>query len=129
LSRSRWRRYASMLPKCSILLDLLPALLLKRTAASPLPSEDDYIVFDGDQMVNGLHLQSSRKSERLNQIDRVRANGIGDHIALPQLVVCGDQSVGKSWVLEGISGIPFPRQDGLCTRFATQIVLRHDLSE
>lgn len=93
------------------------------------PSEEDSIVFDGEQMVNGLHLQSSRTSERLNQIDRVRANGIGDHVALPQLVVCGDQSVGKSSVLEGISGIPFPRQDGLCTRFATEIVLRHDLNE
>ncbi|KAL4907042.1 P-loop containing nucleoside triphosphate hydrolase protein [Aspergillus multicolor] len=41
-------------------------------------------------------------------------------------VVCGDQSAGKSSVLEGISGIPFPRQDGLCTRFATEIVLRHN---
>ncbi|KAJ5629793.1 Dynamin [Penicillium herquei] len=73
---------------------------------------------------NGL--ASMKTSERLNQIDRVRARGVGDHIALPQLVVCGDQSSGKSSVLEGISGIPFPRQDGLCTRFPTEIVLRHD---
>lgn len=54
--------------------------------------------------------------------------GFGDHIALPQLVVCGDQSAGKSSVLEGISGCPFPRQDGLCIRFPTEIVLRHDSS-
>ncbi|KAF3391688.1 Interferon-induced GTP-binding protein Mx1 [Penicillium rolfsii] len=63
-------------------------------------------------------------NRRLNQIDRIRANGVGDHVALPQLVVCGDQSAGKSSVLEGISGIPFPRQDGLCTRFATEITNR-----
>jgi hypothetical protein len=43
-------------------------------------------------------------------------------------VVCGDQSAGKSSVLEGISGCPFPRQDGLCTRFPAEIVLLHDSS-
>lgn len=73
-----------------------------------------------------LSLQSSKTSKRLNQIDQIRANGVGDHIPLPQLVVCGDQSAGKSSVLEGITGIPFPRQDGLCTRFATEIILRHE---
>ncbi|KAI9932556.1 hypothetical protein MW887_008798 [Aspergillus wentii] len=79
----------------------------------------------GDQ----LGLQTSRTFERLNQIDAVRANGVGDHIPLPQLVVSGDQSAGKSSVLEGITGIPFPRQDGLCTRFATEIILRHQPGE
>lgn len=31
---------------------------------------------------------------------------------------------GKSSVLEGLTGIAFPRNSGLCTRFATQIVFR-----
>lgn len=92
-------------------------------------SEVDWTLLDWERVGDGLHLQTSRTSERLNQIDRVRANGIGDHVALPQIVVCGDQSAGKSSVLEGISGIPFPRQDGLCTRFATEIILRHDPTE
>jgi GTP-binding protein EngB required for normal cell division len=77
-----------------------------------------------DNISSGL--SSLKTSHRLNQIDSVRALGVGDHIALPQLVVCGDQSAGKSSVLEGISGCPFPRQDGLCTRFPTEIVLRHN---
>ncbi|KAL2856524.1 P-loop containing nucleoside triphosphate hydrolase protein [Aspergillus pseudoustus] len=93
------------------------------------PPEKDWITLDLERVGDGLNLQTSRTSERLNQIDRVRANGIGDHVALPQLVVCGDQSAGKSSVLEGISGIPFPRQDGLCTRFATEIILRHSSTE
>ncbi|KAJ5666900.1 dynamin [Penicillium macrosclerotiorum] len=63
---------------------------------------------------------------RLNQVAQVRARGVGDHISLPQIVVCGDQSTGKSSVLEGITGVPFPRKDGLCTRFATEIILRHE---
>lgn len=33
---------------------------------------------------------------------------------------------GKSSVLEGLTGIPFPRDSGLCTRFATQIIFRRD---
>lgn len=93
------------------------------------PPEKDWTTLDWERIGDGLNLQTSRTSERLNQIDRIRANGIGDHVALPQLAVCGDQSAGKSSVLEGISGIPFPRQDGLCTRFATEIILRHDPSE
>ena len=90
------------------------------------PPEKDWIPLDSGQVQSGLGLVSSRISERLNQVDRIRANGVGDHISLPQLVVCGDQSAGKSSVLEGISGIPFPRQDGVCTRFATEIILRHE---
>ncbi|WEW55157.1 hypothetical protein PRK78_000586 [Emydomyces testavorans] len=70
-------------------------------------------------------IESNVIKHRLNVIDAVRARGVGDHIALPQLVVCGDQSAGKSSVLEGITGIPFPRKDGLCTKFATEIILRH----
>lgn len=98
---------------------------LSTISDDPESSEEQWTAIDSRRVGDELGLQSSRTSERLNQIDRVRANGVGDHIALPQLVVCGDQSAGKSSVLEGISGIPFPRQDGLCTRFATEIVLRH----
>lgn len=39
-------------------------------------------------------------------------------------MVVGDQSSGKSSVLEGLTDLPFPRDNGLCTRFATQISFR-----
>lgn len=71
-------------------------------------------------------LASQKSASRLEQIATLRARGIGNHIDLPQLVVSGDQSAGKSSVLEGLTGLPFPRQDGLCTRFATEILLHHD---
>jgi GTPase SAR1 family protein len=41
-----------------------------------------------------------------------------------QIVVYGEQSAGKSSVLEALTEIPFPRQDNLRTRFATEITLR-----
>ncbi len=77
--------------------------------------------------LSGLH--SAKSTRRLEQIADLRARGIGDHVDLPQLVVCGDQSAGKSSVLEGITGLPFPRQDGVCTKFATEIILQHSDSE
>ncbi|KAK3074199.1 hypothetical protein LTR53_003542 [Teratosphaeriaceae sp. CCFEE 6253] len=72
-----------------------------------------------------LGLHSDKSTLRLALISSLRSRGIGEHIDLPQLVVCGDQSAGKSSGLEGITGMPFPRQDGLCTRFATEITLEH----
>lgn len=60
----------------------------------------------------------------LHRIDQLFACNVGDYIDLPQLVVVGDQSSGKSSVLEGLTKLPFPRQSGLCTRFATQITFR-----
>ena len=39
-------------------------------------------------------------------------------------VVVGDQSPGKSSLLESLSGIPFPKDQSLCTRHVTQIASR-----
>lgn len=88
-------------------------------------SSETRIELDVHTVVGQIGLTTEQTSERLTQIDRVRGFGASEHIDLPQLVVCGDQSCGKSSVLEGITRIPFPRQDGLCTRFATEIILRH----
>jgi len=74
---------------------------------------------------NYLGLQTDTSVRRMTLISDLRGRGVGDHINLPQLVVSGDQSTGKSSVLEGITGFPFPRQDGLCTRFPTEIILEH----
>ncbi|KAI4175456.1 MAG: hypothetical protein LQ343_001656 [Gyalolechia ehrenbergii] len=60
----------------------------------------------------------------LEIIDKLVELNIGDSVALPQLLVVGDQSSGKSSVLEGLTGLPFPRDSALCTRFATQITFR-----
>ncbi|TVY58278.1 Interferon-induced GTP-binding protein Mx2 [Lachnellula cervina] len=60
----------------------------------------------------------------LDKIDRLFACNVGDYIDLPQVVVVGDQSSGKSSVLEGLTNLPFPRDSGLCTRFVTKITFR-----
>ena len=60
----------------------------------------------------------------LEKIDRLFACNIREYVDPPQLVVVGDQSSGKSFVLEALTKLPFPRESGLCTRFATQITFR-----
>jgi hypothetical protein len=71
-------------------------------------------------------LHSKRHLELLDVVDSLRAQGLNDHVDLPQLIVCGDQSSGKSSVLAAISGVPFPKRDNLCTRFATEVILRRN---
>lgn len=69
-------------------------------------------------------LQSDEQRRVLNVVAQLRKCGLESILSLPQLVVCGDQSAGKSSVLEALTEIPFPRNDNLCTRFATEIILR-----
>ncbi|KFY29107.1 hypothetical protein V491_00184 [Pseudogymnoascus sp. VKM F-3775] len=59
----------------------------------------------------------------LHIIDQLRDLGVSEDISLPQLVVVGDQSSGKSSLLEGLTDLNFPIASDLCTRHATQIVL------
>jgi hypothetical protein len=63
----------------------------------------------------------------LEKMDKLFAHGVGEYISLPQQVVVGEQSSGKSSILEGLTKMAFPRDSGLCTRFATQIIFRRDL--
>ena len=56
----------------------------------------------------------------IDLIDTLRSHGVQQDLPLPQIAVMGDQSAGKSSVLEAISGVPFPRGTGLVTRCATQ---------
>ena len=47
---------------------------------------------------------------------KLQALGIDDTIALPRIVVIGDQSTGKSSLIEAISTIKVPKAANLCTR-------------
>ena len=69
-------------------------------------------------------LQTDEQRRVLDTVAQVRKCGLEGVLSLPQLVVCGDQSAGKSSVLEALTEIPFPRSENLCTRFATEIILR-----
>ncbi|KAI5919870.1 P-loop containing nucleoside triphosphate hydrolase protein [Camillea tinctor] len=79
-----------------------------------------------DNSTTGDH--SSGNHAILTKVDKLREL-ISNRVALPQLVVVGDQSSGKSSVLEGLTGFAFPRDAELCTRYATQITCRREDEE
>jgi predicted GTPase len=66
---------------------------------------------------------ASEQRSLLDLIDKLQFAQLDD-VKLPQIVVVGDQSAGKSSVLEALTGTPFPRDAGACTRFATEIRMR-----
>ncbi|CAG8699061.1 641_t:CDS:2, partial [Acaulospora colombiana] len=83
--------------------------------------------------------KASKYIEILNQLRRIGAHFT---VNLPTIVFCGNQSAGKSSLLEAISGVALPRSDGTCTRcvmelqlieseepWECQISLRHEYDE
>lgn len=71
-------------------------------------------------------IRSNNHRDLLDIVDRLRSRGVSHYVDLPQIIVCGSQSSGKSSTLESLSGISFPTSEGLCTRFATELILRRD---
>uniref|UniRef100_A0A8C0EQS2 MX dynamin like GTPase 1 n=1 Tax=Bubo bubo TaxID=30461 RepID=A0A8C0EQS2_BUBBB len=60
----------------------------------------------------------------IDLVDSLRALGIENDLALPAIAVIGDQSSGKSSVLEALSGIALPRGNGIVTRCPLELKLR-----
>ncbi|OMP08249.1 hypothetical protein COLO4_06649 [Corchorus olitorius] len=65
----------------------------------------------------------------LDAIDRLRLLMVmKEGIQLPTIVVVGDQSSGKSSVLESLAGVNLPRSQGICTRVPLIIRLQNHAS-
>uniref|UniRef100_A0A803L4C8 Uncharacterized protein n=1 Tax=Chenopodium quinoa TaxID=63459 RepID=A0A803L4C8_CHEQI len=65
----------------------------------------------------------------LDAVDKLRnLKVMKEGIQLPTIVVVGDQSSGKSSVLESLAGISLPRGKGICTRVPLIMRLQHHSS-
>uniref|UniRef100_A0A672SFF8 Interferon-induced GTP-binding protein Mx3-like n=1 Tax=Sinocyclocheilus grahami TaxID=75366 RepID=A0A672SFF8_SINGR len=69
------------------------------------------------------HLEESIRPY-IDLIDTLRSVGIHKDLALPTIAVIGDQSSGKSSVLEALSGIALPRGSGIVTRCPLELRLK-----
>lgn len=65
-------------------------------------------------------LQDPKERRIFELVDKLRDLDPRHKLELPYLVVCGSQSSGKSSVLEAISGLQFPRGEGMKTKFVTE---------
>lgn len=60
----------------------------------------------------------------IDLVDSLRALGVEKDLALPAIAVIGDQSSGKSSVLEALSGVSLPRGGGIVTRCPLALKLK-----
>ncbi|XP_072663147.1 interferon-induced GTP-binding protein Mx1 [Canis lupus baileyi] len=65
----------------------------------------------------------------IDLIDSLRALGVEQDLALPAIAVIGDQSSGKSSVLEALSGVALPRGSGIVTRCPLVLKLKKLINE
>ncbi len=67
---------------------------------------------------------SSVSSSLLSLADDLRDLGVDALLEVPTLVIAGDQSSGKSSVVEAVASVALPRATGTCTRCPTEVRMR-----
>ncbi|CAO2632559.1 Interferon-induced GTP-binding protein Mx2 [Lemmus lemmus] len=90
-----------------------------------LPNGETGLEEKNQDSVNNLCRQYEEKVRPcIDLIDSLRALGVEQDLALPAIAVIGDQSSGKSSVLEALSGVALPRGSGIVTRCPLVLKLR-----
>lgn len=82
---------------------------------------------DESFMSNGLVLNdiAAKVKECNDTLSDLHQLGIQHEISLPELVLVGDQSAGKSSLMSAIAGLRLPRGKGTCTRCPIHIRMSH----
>ncbi|KAG9043508.1 hypothetical protein FS837_009468 [Tulasnella sp. UAMH 9824] len=70
-----------------------------------------------------------KRRDLLNILKSLHSTGIQNELDLPQIVVIGSQSVGKSSLIESMSGLKLPRDTGTCTRQARKNALERGYTQ
>lgn len=99
-----------------------PEQIVPWTATSPCRTVEMPTTYEEQAQEAGL----LSDLEALNALDAVRAElrGRVSEVQLPEIVVVGNQSSGKSSVLESVSRVPLPRGQGTVTRCPIQLRVR-----
>uniref|UniRef100_I1P9P2 GED domain-containing protein n=1 Tax=Oryza glaberrima TaxID=4538 RepID=I1P9P2_ORYGL len=108
---------------------LLPIMATK--SAKDLVGDSKALVAASDVVTGSAIAESYNDQIRplLDAVDRLRHLKVTQEgIQLPTIVVVGDQSSGKSSVLESLAGISLPRGQGICTRVPLVMRLQDDPS-
>src|SRR5271167_1769790 len=93
----------------------------KTSAMSPQYSLED----NGSAESHSIALGGTRYARLLNNLVRnLREVGTEELVSLPKIAVIGNQSSGKSSLIEAICQIQVPRAGGTCTRCPMEVILR-----
>ncbi|KAL8966859.1 MAG: hypothetical protein Q9183_003183 [Haloplaca sp. 2 TL-2023] len=88
-------------------------------------ASEDFSTIEPNTILNEDPFHNTQTQRLFEAIDELRSCGVSrEKVELPELVIVGDQSAGKSSLLQSLTEIPFPVADRLCTRFPTRIVSR-----
>ncbi|XP_066455295.1 interferon-induced GTP-binding protein Mx2-like [Eleutherodactylus coqui] len=92
---------------------------------SPVPSPQHPDHTDTPEAVKLMDKQFQEKIRPcIDLIDSLRSLGVEKDLALPAIAVIGDQSSGKSSVLEALSGVTLPRGTGIVTRCPLELKMK-----
>ncbi|GAA5955061.1 hypothetical protein JCM3765_003176 [Sporobolomyces pararoseus] len=91
------------------------------TQVKPEPTKSQTSTLSG-----GIHASPYAKNSQavIRLINDMRACGVATELDLPRIVLIGNQSAGKSSLVEAISGIKVPRDSGTCTRCPFEVRLQ-----
>ena len=109
-------KHLSTINQISELIFKIDAIQHNQSCSILKSSQSDTSSAMGSTITNGMNanssledLQTDEQRQVLDTVSKIRKCGLESVISLPQIVVCGDQSSGKSSVLEALTEIPFPR--------------------
>uniref|UniRef100_A0A7N8Y020 Interferon-induced GTP-binding protein Mx n=1 Tax=Mastacembelus armatus TaxID=205130 RepID=A0A7N8Y020_9TELE len=74
--------------------------------------------------LDGIGIYEEKVRPCIDLIDSLRSLGVEKDLALPAIAVIGDQSSGKSSVLEALSGVALPRGSGIVTRCPLELKMK-----
>lgn len=90
-----------------------------------LPSTASQSQSSQDQMAparpQGLEFVGSKVKLLVDGISELRKFGLQHVVALPELVLVGDQSAGKSSLMSALTEVKLPRDQGICTKCPANI--------
>ncbi|KAF6816669.1 dynamin family protein [Colletotrichum sojae] len=94
-----------------------------RDMEPPAPPMQNDSFFDGSFRDIGAKLKIF--NDTLGELQQL---GVSHDVPLPQLVLVGDQSAGKSSLMSGLAGLNLPRSEGVCTRCPIHIRVSRSVS-
>ncbi|KIO22299.1 hypothetical protein M407DRAFT_216722 [Tulasnella calospora MUT 4182] len=94
-----------------------------RSWSPPPSSTGGHVEGTPDDATLGQYAE--RSHALLDILKDLHSTGIQNELDLPKIVVIGSQSVGKSSLIESMSGIALPRNSGTCTRCPMECRLQY----